>query len=105
MSSDAYKLQLLADNREKYSGAHQVFEEMGTFPPPQPKIPLKNSWRKWNKQFKCDICNVYFGHKGNLKHHVATVHEGKKQFKCDICNVEFGQKVHLKKHVARAHQG
>ena len=44
------------------------------------------------KQFKCDICTVEFGAKGNLNRHFGTVHEGKKQFKCDICNAKFTSK-------------
>ena len=32
------------------------------------------------KPFKCEICEYKCSEKGSLKHHVASVHEGKKQF-------------------------
>ena len=51
------------------------------------------------KPFKCNICDTSFTKKGNLKKHVASVHEGKKPFQCNICDASFAQKALLKKHV------
>ena len=50
------------------------------------------------KQFKCDICNIRFTSKQIMIYHVAAVHEENKQF-----NTNFGQKGNLKRHVATIH--
>ena len=59
-----------------------------------------------NKSYKCEICNISFSRKGNLKRHTIIVHkEGKKQFKCDVCADEFKQKSNLNKHRLAIHEG
>ena len=42
--------------------------------------------------------------KGDLKIHIATVHEQKKQFQCDLCNVSFAQIGNLNQHIATVHE-
>ena len=38
---------------------------------------------------QCKICDAFFFQKGNLKTHIASVHEGKKPFTCKDCEVRF----------------
>ena len=38
---------------------------------------------------ECNICNKSF-HPNALLNHIKQVHKGQKQFKCNICNTYFG---------------
>ena len=57
-----------------------------------------------NKALKCELCQYYSSHRGNLNVHIASVHEGKKPFKCEFCNHTCSQKGHLKTHIASVHE-
>ena len=48
------------------------------------------SVHKGKKPFKCDICDVCFTHKHDLKYHTEYVHEGNTPFKCDMCDAGIG---------------
>ena len=39
-----------------------------------------------------------------MNKHVASVHGGKKPFKCDICDLRCSQKGNMKTHVASVHE-
>ena len=58
-----------------------------------------------NNSYQCEICQRCFKVKGNLKTHVASVHEGKKPFKCEICDKSFPLKGEMKKHITSVHEG
>ena len=83
-----------------------------------------------NKPFNCELCDYRSHQKGDLKKHVATVHEGNKQtkrlicnekrdtknhnaaihevrkpFKCDICDYTCSRKRNLNRHVETVHEG
>ena len=49
---------------------------------------------KKGKKFK--MCNTKFLQRGNLRRHIATVHDTIKYFECDICNKTFSPKSVLK---------
>ena len=53
---------------------------------------------------ECFICKRTFSNKGNLKIHIAAVHEGKKPFKCSICDFKFSVKRNLTRHMASVHE-
>ena len=57
------------------------------------------------KSFKCEICQYYSSHRGNLNAHIASVHEGRRKFKCELCNYTCSAKSDLNKHVASVHEG
>ena len=54
---------------------------------------------------RCEICGKSFSFMGNMKKHVASVHERRKTFKCDICDYSFSLKGNMKSHVASVHEG
>ena len=33
------------------------------------------SYQEGKKQFECDVCSASYGQKGNLKRHIAAVHD------------------------------
>ena len=43
--------------------------------------------------------------KGNLKNHVASVHEDNKPFKCDTCEYSCSEKQQMKLHFFKKHEG
>ena len=47
--------------------------------------------------FNCKFCGKFFNLKGNLKKHVATVHDGVRNFMCPICNKSFTQNHSLRR--------
>ena len=48
--------------------------------------------------------NASFSLKGNLKVHIASVHERKKSYVCESCKTSFSTKDHLKRHIASVHE-
>ena len=58
-----------------------------------------------NKPFSCDSCNKKFGHKCDLKRHVASYHEEDKQsFLCNTCGQSFKTGIKLKQHFESVHK-
>ena len=57
------------------------------------------------RKYRCDICNVSFAYKHNLKSHNEAIHEGIKNYACNMCNHEFYQKGDLVKHFEKYHEG
>lgn len=55
------------------------------------------------REFKCEICKVSFGLKGNLNKHIRVVHNKERPFECDVCASCFGLKSDLKRHRASVH--
>ena len=56
------------------------------------------------KQFKCGVCNKYFGNQKNLRVHISEIHEGKRgQFPCDICHKVFPRKRNMERHKNALH--
>ncbi len=51
--------------------------------------------------WSCEYASEY---KGNLKKHIAWVHERIKPFKCKFCNYETGKKIELKRHKQSLHK-
>ncbi|KAJ8321439.1 hypothetical protein KUTeg_001009 [Tegillarca granosa] len=53
------------------------------------------------KPFKCDICPKAYTRAAELRHHQATVHEGKNlnKFFCKFCNKGFSHVTNLRHHV------
>ena len=59
-----------------------------------------------NKQHKCTICEQAFGQKGQMKHHVISVHvHNMRIHKCSLCDEEFKRKRNIKHHIANVHEG
>ena len=56
------------------------------------------------QKFKFSICDFSFHQSGDLKRHIATVHEGKKPFKCSICDSSFTRSGSLKTHISTVHE-
>ena len=53
------------------------------------------------KSIKCDICDLSFAEKQQLKEHIESVHGGKKKrFTCTICVKNFSSKLRLKRHLS-----
>ena len=44
-----------------------------------------------------------FSQKGNLKRHVASVHEGKKPFKCKVCDYKSSRQGNLNQNIISVH--
>ena len=40
--------------------------------------------------------------KADLMRHISNVHEGNKPYKCEICDMMFSQKGNMKKHVKQS---
>ena len=57
------------------------------------------------KTNKCIKCNFAFDKSGELKRHIAAVHEGKKPYQCRICNECFLINSERKKHIEAVHDG
>ena len=60
-----------------------------------------DSMHESQKAYQCDICEKYFGRSGDLKRHVALVHNKE----CSKCSNTFTRKQSMKKHVAYVHEG
>ena len=58
----------------------------------------KSGIHERKKPFKCNVCNLAFSHKANLKVHFESVHEGNKPYKCNDCDLSFSQKGNLNRH-------
>ena len=58
------------------------------------------------KDYKCPVCGVLFGEKGNLKKHIRAVHEGKYPHKCEFenCTKSFTRSENLRRHVTTVHR-
>ena len=54
---------------------------------------------------KCNTCDSAFDKSGELKRHIAAVHEGKKPYQCKICNECFFINSERKKHIEEVHDG
>lgn len=54
------------------------------------------------KDYHCEICNIYFAQVGQLTTHIRT-HTGIKPFKCQICKTCLSTKGTLKIHMRNAH--
>ena len=50
------------------------------------------------KNYKCYSCDFKAGIKGDLNKHIHDVHDGKQNWHCDICNISFKSKLNLKGH-------
>ena len=57
-----------------------------------------------NNEIPCEICNLNFTIREDLRKHIINVHVKRKKFKCDICDAELSQKSSLKKHISRVHE-
>lgn len=51
----------------------------------------------------CQICNVGFTSKYNLKRHVLSQHESIKRYGCDFCDKNFAQKANMLRHEILVH--
>mgnify|MGYP001478495155 CR=1 FL=1 len=51
-----------------------------------------------DKNDKCNICDFKTGLKGDLTKHIREVHDVKKNWHCDICNMSFTNKKNLREH-------
>ena len=51
----------------------------------------------------CNIFDVAFSQKQNLKGHIESVHKGEKPFKCNICDAAFARKQNLIGHIESVH--
>lgn len=51
----------------------------------------------------CPTCGLVLSSKGNLKSHIASVHEQKESFKCSVCDKGFKYNSSLKRHINRFH--
>ena len=49
--------------------------------------------------FVCDVCDLVFSKRGNLKYHKRSVHEGKKVYKCHMCVKAFTTETILQNHL------
>ena len=54
-------------------------------------------------KFQCDICDIKFTAKRNLKRHITKVHEEKKSFECPLCLERFSRKGAMKIHIDKKH--
>ena len=50
------------------------------------------------KPFKCDLCELSFREKYNLKKHIDGVHENQETFSCDKCDKIFNRQKSLLRH-------
>ena len=57
------------------------------------------------KPFKCSVCDYKCSEGGQLKRHISSVHERERPFKCDICEATFAGKNNVVIHIARIHEG
>ena len=53
----------------------------------------------------CDVCDRTFSCVGNLKAHMANVHDANKVHKCEFCDKSFHQSVQLNDHIKQNHGG
>ena len=53
----------------------------------------------------CTICNARLSTKDNLRHHIASIHEGKRPHQCKVCTKSFSKNSDLNIHVKSVHQG
>ena len=56
------------------------------------------------KSFKCEICNYSCFKNIGLKQHMASFHEEIKPIKYEVCNYSCSKKGELKQHVASVHE-
>ena len=66
-------------------------------------IKQKNRRSSTHKTMKCEYCGKSLSHKGHLKKHIYTVHEGYKDYKCESCNKAFSEASTLKKRIHSIH--
>ena len=52
-----------------------------------------------NSILACDVCDLVFSKRGNLKYHKRSVHEGKKVYKCHMCVKAFTTETILQNHL------
>ena len=52
-----------------------------------------------NSILVCDVCDLVFSKRGNLKYHKRSVHEGKKIYKCHMCVKAFTTETILQNHL------
>ena len=64
-------------------------------------IKQKNRRSSTHKTTKCEYCGKSLSHKGHLKKHIYTVHEGHKDYKCNICGKLSSHPGTLKKHIEK----
>ena len=58
---------------------------------------------KYDKNYKCSLCNKTYGQNKDLKNHVEGVHLKTRSFQCEVCEETFNFKASLRKHVIRTH--
>ena len=58
-----------------------------------------------SNRIHCDVCDRTFSCVGNLKAHMANVHDANKVHKCDFCDKSFHQSVQLIDHIKQHHGG
>ena len=58
-----------------------------------------------NNKFMCEICEVTFSRKKDLKDHKISVHDEKNPFGCNLCDYSCRQRGNLNRHMITAHTG
>jgi hypothetical protein len=53
-------------------------------------------------KFQCFKCNEFYSTKGNLKRHLAAIHDGKR-FTCQVCFMVYNYEQNLNQHVKMKH--
>ena len=65
----------------------------------------KESVLEGKKQFQCNICELEFHNKINLKRHIISIHDRfYKPIKCNLCDYETVCKANLKTHKDSVHE-
>lgn len=77
--------------RRPRTGNEPVEHEIST-PGVQSSVVQTVPPRRHDGMVQCTHCSLKFRQTGNLRKHIAEIHEKKKPFACSVCNVAFSRK-------------
>ena len=82
--------------------ANVGMEELGTMNAIRP-APQTEAHITLKRDFKCDQCEYAASSKGNLTHHIKSVHKKERHFKCDQCDYAASVMCNLTHHIQSVH--